>query len=54
MDAFVSSSEVGIEEEMTHPIGQDRVKTTTRKGKGKERKGKERKTQLVKTGLPPQ
>jgi hypothetical protein len=36
MDAFVSSSEVVTEEEMTHPIDQDRVKTAARKGKEKE------------------
>jgi hypothetical protein len=35
MDAFVSSSEAGTEEEVT-PIGRDRAKTATRKGKGKE------------------
>jgi hypothetical protein len=35
MDAFVSSSEGATEEEMTHPIGRDRVKTIARKGKGK-------------------
>jgi hypothetical protein len=33
MDAFVSSSETGTEEEVTHPIGLDRAKTTTWKGK---------------------
>jgi hypothetical protein len=36
MNAFVSSSEVGTEEKVTHPIGQDRYKTVARKGKGKE------------------
>jgi hypothetical protein len=36
MDAFVFSSEAGTEEEVTRPIGLDRTKTTTRKGKGKE------------------
>jgi hypothetical protein len=36
MDAFVSSSEAETEEEVTHPIGQDRAKTVMRKGKGKE------------------
>jgi hypothetical protein len=36
MDAFVSSNEAGTEEEVTHPIGQDRAKMATRKGKGKE------------------
>jgi hypothetical protein len=36
MDAFVSSSEAEIDEEVTHPIGRDRAKTTTQKGKGKE------------------
>jgi hypothetical protein len=36
IDAFVSSSEVGTEEEVTHPIGRGRDKTSTRKGKGKE------------------
>jgi hypothetical protein len=35
MDVFVSSSETGTEEEMTHPIGRDRAKTVTWKGKGK-------------------
>jgi hypothetical protein len=33
MDAFVSSSEATIEEEVTHPIGRDRAKTVARKGK---------------------
>jgi hypothetical protein len=36
MDAFVSSSEAETEEEVTHPIDQDRAKTVMRKGKGKE------------------
>jgi hypothetical protein len=36
MDAFVSSSEAATEEEVTRPIGQDRAKTTTWKGKGNE------------------
>jgi hypothetical protein len=36
MDAFVSSSEVGTEEEVTRPIGRDKAKTVVRKGKGKE------------------
>jgi CRP-like cAMP-binding protein len=36
MDTFVSSSEAAIEEEVTHPIGQDRAKTAARKGKEKE------------------
>jgi hypothetical protein len=36
MDAFVSSSEAGTEEEVTRPIGRDRAKTVARKGKGKE------------------
>jgi hypothetical protein len=36
MDAFVSSSEVGTEEEVTRPIGRDRAKTAARKEKGKE------------------
>jgi hypothetical protein len=36
MDAFVSSSEARTEEEVTRPIGRDRAKTATRKGKGKE------------------
>jgi hypothetical protein len=36
MIAFVSSSEAATEEEVTHPIGRDRGKTTTRKGKGNE------------------
>jgi hypothetical protein len=36
MDAFVSSSGAGTNEEVTHPIGRDRAKTTARKGKGKE------------------
>jgi hypothetical protein len=34
--AFVSSSEAATEEEVTHPIGRDRGKTTTRKGKENE------------------
>jgi hypothetical protein len=34
-DPFVSS-EVTTEEEVTHPIGQDRAKLAVRKGKGKE------------------
>jgi hypothetical protein len=36
MDAFVSSSEAGTEEEVTRPIGRDRAKTAIQKGKGKE------------------
>jgi hypothetical protein len=36
MDAFVSSSEAGTEEEVTRPIGRDRGNTIVRKGKGKE------------------
>jgi hypothetical protein len=36
IDAFVSSSEAGTEEEMTRPIGRDRAKMAARKGKGKE------------------
>jgi hypothetical protein len=35
-DPFLSSSDPAIEEEVTHPIGQDRTKAVTRKGKGKE------------------
>jgi hypothetical protein len=35
MNAFVSSSEAGTEEEVTHPIGRDRAKTTARKGEEK-------------------
>jgi hypothetical protein len=34
MDAFVSSSEAGTEEEVTRPIGRDRAKTAVWKGKG--------------------
>jgi hypothetical protein len=36
IDSFVSSSEVTTEEEVTHPIGQDRVKLVVWKGKGNE------------------
>jgi hypothetical protein len=36
IDAFVSSSEAATEEEVTHPIGRDRAKMVTQKGKGKE------------------
>jgi hypothetical protein len=36
MNAFVSSSEVGTEEKVIHPIGRDRYKTVARKGKEKE------------------
>jgi hypothetical protein len=36
MDAFVSLSEARTKEEMTHPIGRDRAKTTARKEKLKE------------------
>jgi hypothetical protein len=36
MDVFVSSSEAGTEEEVTHHIGRDRAKTVARKGKEKE------------------
>jgi hypothetical protein len=35
MDAFVFSSETETEDEVTHPIGQDRAKTVTWKWKGK-------------------
>jgi hypothetical protein len=36
IDAFVSSSEVGTEEEVTHPIGRDIAKTIVQKGKRNE------------------
>jgi hypothetical protein len=36
IDAFVSSSEGAIEEEVTRPISRDRVKTVAQKEKGKE------------------
>jgi hypothetical protein len=36
MDPFASSSEAATEEEVTRPIGRDRAKTTTQKGKWKE------------------
>jgi hypothetical protein len=36
MDAFVSSSEAGTEEEVTRPIDRDRAKTATQKGKANE------------------
>jgi hypothetical protein len=36
MDAFISSSEAGTDEEVTHSIGWDRAKTIARKEKGKE------------------
>jgi hypothetical protein len=36
IDAFVSSSEAGTEEKVTHPIGRDRAKTVARKGRVKE------------------
>jgi hypothetical protein len=36
MDAFVSSSEAATDEDVTHPIGQNRAKMAARKGKGKE------------------
>jgi hypothetical protein len=36
MDTFISSSGAGTEEEVTRPIGQNKAKTVTRKGKGKE------------------
>jgi hypothetical protein len=36
MDAFISSSEAGTEEEVTHHIGRDRAKMVAQKGKGKE------------------
>jgi hypothetical protein len=36
MDAFVSSSEAGTEEEVTRPIDRNRAKTAARKGKRKE------------------
>jgi hypothetical protein len=35
MDIFVSLSEAETEEELTRPIGRDRVKTVTRKEKEK-------------------
>jgi hypothetical protein len=38
MDAFFSSSEAATEEEVTRPIGWNRVKTAAQKGKGKEDK----------------
>jgi hypothetical protein len=36
MDAFASSSEAATEDEVTRPIGRDRVKTAAWKGKWKE------------------
>jgi hypothetical protein len=36
MNAFVSLSEAGTEEEVTRPIGRDRVNTAAQKEKGKE------------------
>jgi hypothetical protein len=36
MGAFVSSGEAGTEKVVTCPIGRDRAKTATRKGKWKE------------------
>jgi hypothetical protein len=36
MDLFIFSSETATEEEVTRPIGRDRAKSTTRKGKGNE------------------
>jgi hypothetical protein len=36
IDAFVSSSEAGTEEEVTRPIGRDRAKMDAQKWKGKE------------------
>jgi hypothetical protein len=33
IDAFISSSEAGTEEEVTYPIDRDRAKTIIRKGK---------------------
>jgi hypothetical protein len=36
MDLFIFSSEIATEEEVTRPIGRDRAKSTTRKGKGNE------------------
>jgi hypothetical protein len=36
IDAFVSSSEAGTEEKVTHPIGRDRAKTVARKRRVKE------------------
>jgi hypothetical protein len=35
-DSFISSSEAATDEEIAHPIDQDRVKTATQKQKGKE------------------
>jgi hypothetical protein len=35
-DPLISSSDPATEEEVTHLIGRDRVKTTTLKGNGKE------------------
>jgi hypothetical protein len=36
IDQFLSSTDLAIEEEVTHPIGQDRAKATAWKEKGKE------------------
>jgi hypothetical protein len=35
-DPFLSSTDPVTEDEVTHPIGHDRVKAATQKGKGKE------------------
>jgi hypothetical protein len=35
-DPWISSSDPTTEEEVTYPMGQDRAKAATRKGKGKE------------------
>jgi hypothetical protein len=36
IDSFLSTSDPATEEEVTHPIGQDRAKAATQKGKVKE------------------
>jgi hypothetical protein len=51
MDAFVSSSEAGIEEEVTRPIDWDRTKTAVQKGKGKEDSSSQNESSSVMTDI---
>jgi hypothetical protein len=51
MDAFISSSEVGTEEEVTRSIGRDRAKTTTWKGEWKEDSSSQNESSFIMGGI---
>jgi hypothetical protein len=53
MDAFVFSSEAATDEDVTHPIGQNRAKMAARKGKGKEDSSSQNGSSSSMTGIMP-